>query len=135
MAKNFFDVNDKTLEPSEVHRKDSDELYETAFNDDQKKVLDNFEPGGGGGSDLSLEITATQEGGAVVLDKTWAEIARASNSFIYTEVESIKAVTHVLGTMHDDNSGRYVIWSSSPVGGASIAFTTDSPNGYPSASM
>ena len=131
MAKNFFDVNDKTLEPSEVHRKDSDELYETAFNDDQKKVLDNFEPGGGG----SLEITATEDGDAMVLDKTWAEIARASNSLIYTEAEGITAVTSVLGTVHDDNSGRYVILSLSPVGGSTAAFTTDSPDGYPSASM
>lgn len=63
MAKNFFDVNDKTLEPSEVHRKDSDELYETAFNDDQKKVLDNFEPGGDGSVEVSKIKLGTARGG------------------------------------------------------------------------
>lgn len=63
MAKNFFDVNDKTLEPSEVHRKDSDELYETAFNEDQKKVLDNFEPGGGGSVEVSKIKLGTAHGG------------------------------------------------------------------------
>ena len=48
MAKNFFDVNDRTLEPSEVHRKSKEELYETAFNKDQRAILDEMSSGGGG---------------------------------------------------------------------------------------
>lgn len=49
MAKNFFDVNDRTLDPTEVHRKDKDERFDTAFNDDQKRVL--IERGGSSAED------------------------------------------------------------------------------------
>lgn len=68
MAKNFFDVNDRTLDPSEVHRKDKEELYETAFNKDQKIILDDI---GGGGSALP-DVTSADNGMVLtVVDGVW----------------------------------------------------------------
>lgn len=70
MAKNFFDVNDRTLDPSEVHRKDKEELYETSFNKDQKAVLDDI------GGSLLPEVTADDNGKVLtVVDGVWDKAA------------------------------------------------------------
>lgn len=128
MAKNFFDVNDNTLEPSEVHRKNNDELYETAFNKDQKKVLDNFEPGGGGGS--VLEVTMTQSGSTYTFDKTWQEINDAMpNVIISGDFEEAGVVKLVPSGAISTDEAYDIHVGEFPV------FHSDSADGYPSAEM
>lgn len=73
MSANFFDVNDRTLDPSEVHRKSKEELYETAFNKDQRAILDEMSSGGGGSAPLMC--TVDEETG--VLNKTFGEVYNA----------------------------------------------------------
>ena len=125
MAKNFFDVNDKTLEPSEVHRKNSDELYETAFNKDQKKVLDNFTPGGGGGNSV-LEVGMTASGNTITLDKTWQEIYDAMPSVVISG-ELFGNLTKSVPTGAEVSDGIYRIL----VGGDFPPFGSYSADGYP----
>lgn len=60
---------DNTYTPDEIHRKDNDELFETAFNKDQKKSLDNEY----GGSELP-EVTSDDDGKVLtVVNGSWAK--------------------------------------------------------------
>ena len=57
-------TRDNTYDASEVHRKSSNELYETAFNDDQKTALPSkFSQGGsgGGGYDAVIVLSVDEE--------------------------------------------------------------------------
>lgn len=70
-------TRDNTYDASEVHRKSSNELYESAFNDDQREVLDDFEPSGGGSSAEPFMVGINESDGFLVLDKTFGEIRQA----------------------------------------------------------
>lgn len=132
---------DITYSSEEVHRKSSEEKYDTAFNKDQKEVLDNFSPsGGGGGGTEPLIVTATKDDNEVwTLDKTYNEIKTAvesgricvvkgqitvGNSYVFTTYVSYLYV----------EEGEYFVnvfdINSSPIN-LPTAFWATSADGYP----
>lgn len=110
---------DDTYNKDEVHRKTSEELYDTAFNEDQQKVLDNFEPSGGG----SLPDVTSDDNGDIltVIDGEWG---KAEPGFKCVEARTV-VLNETVTTVASTGGYNAPINPSQPITGDSIFVTLD----------
>lgn len=112
---------DDTYNKDEVHRKSAEELYDTAFNEDQQKVLDEFEPSGGG----SLPAVTTADNGDVltVVDGEWE---KAEPGFKCSEETS--TTTYFDGSLTTSSMGGFYgvqFTPTQPIVGDSVTVTVN----------
>lgn len=87
-------------------------------------------PIGGGSGGGVLVVNGTIDGNTMTLDKTWQEIHDAGAAMLKFEISSAQNFAWLLAVAIED--GAYVCEF---MGGNNIDFTTDSADGYPSATM
>ncbi len=69
-----------TYDPSDVSRKTNEDLFETAFNSDQKTaLLSKFSEGGSGDGVSPLIVNVNRFDNPITADKTFAELLEAYN--------------------------------------------------------
>ena len=99
--------------------------------------LGNLPGGSGGGSSGGgvFVATAAYENGAIVLDKTWAEIKNAINNkspaFIYTSDNKFSeySMYPILSVFYNDAINKYSVVAT--IGENTLTFTASSQDGHP----
>lgn len=87
--------------------------------------------GGGGGGGGVLVVHATDNGGFLVLDKTWKEITQASYAVLVVNMQGMGNLYKPLSQTNDDGEGQYSAFFYDYLYGESSEFYTDNENGYP----
>lgn len=96
-----------------------------------KKIAENGGSGGGGDSGV-LIVTATIDGNTITLGKTWNEISASPMAIVYIKMPS--GDNRFLITSAFSESGVYSV-NIAGEEGVAIQATTDSADGYPSATQ